>query len=205
LADSDSGPELESESESESDIRTGIKSLNLQPRSRHASPHSGQPIKRRNKGGAKDVWSFFEKEKHKNVCLLCKYVYNLYVLCVILFIVCFIYREVQSSNPDQIVTHFGMNTGTSVLRKHLYTDHINQWVTTCDNLKIPITAQTAKEAVRKFRKEPTATPLESERPKYSREAFIDAIVDWVVGDDQVRNKFYFFRYIFNQNIVYQCC
>jgi hypothetical protein len=39
--------------------------------------------------------------------------------------------------------------------------------------------------VQKFRKEPAATPLESERPQYSKEAFIDAIVDFVVGDDQV--------------------
>ena len=43
----------------------------------------------------------------------------------------------------------------------------------------------ALEAISKFREEPFAIPLESELPKYSREAFIDAIVDFVIGDDQV--------------------
>lgn len=41
------------------------------------------------------------------------------------------------------------------------------------------------KAIREFRNQPAATPLESERPEYSKEAFIDAIVDFVVGDDQV--------------------
>jgi hypothetical protein len=57
----------------------------------------------------------------------------------------------------------------------------------CDNIKIPITAKSAEESVRIFRKEPVPTSLQSERPTYSKEAFADAIVDFIVGDDQVCN------------------
>ena len=55
-----------------------------------------------------------------------------------------------------------------------------------------MTAAAAVEAVRKFCKEPATTSLESEHPQYSKEAFIDAIVDFVVGDDLV--GFYFISF-----------
>lgn len=32
---------------------------------------------------------------------------------------------------------------------------------------------------------PEATPLESERPEYSKTGFVDALVEFVVADDQV--------------------
>ena len=80
---------------------------------------------------------------------------------------------------------FGSTTSTSNLRKHLFNDHIKHWIASCESLNIPITATAAVEAIHKFHNEPAATPLESERPQYSKEAFIDAIVDFVVGDDLV--------------------
>jgi hypothetical protein len=95
------------------------------------------------------------------------------------------YRKIHSTNPSHRVSDFGITTSTSGLRKHLFTDHIGEWISSCENLKIPITAVAAVEAIRKFRKEPATTSLESERPQYSKEAFIDAIVDFVVGDDLV--------------------
>ena len=95
------------------------------------------------------------------------------------------YRKIHSANPSHHVSDFGITTSTSGLRKHLFSDHIEEWVASCESLKIPITAVAAVEAIHKFRKEPATTSLESERPQYSKEAFIDAIVDFVVGDDLV--------------------
>ena len=76
--------------------------------------------------------------------------------------------------------------------KRLFTDHIEKWIMSCEKLHISITAAAAVEAIRLFRKEPATTSLESERPKYSKEAFIDAVVDFIVGDDQV--CFYLFLF-----------
>ena len=69
------------------------------------------------------------------------------------------------------------------MRKHLYTDHIGDWVESCKSLNISVNTAAALEAVQKYNKEPA---VESERLQYSKEAFIDAIVDFVVGDDLVK-------------------
>jgi hypothetical protein len=101
------------------------------------------------------------------------------------------YRQACVANPSHHIATFGLTTSTSSLRKHLFSDHLEEWSTACDTRKIPITVPAAIEAIRKFRNEPGSTTLEAERPEYSKEAFIDAIVDFVVGDDQVRVEFYF--------------
>jgi len=90
------------------------------------------------------------------------------------------YRHIHESNPDHTVSDFSLATSTSNLRKHLYNEHLEQWVTSCDNLGIEITAQAALPFVKKFLQEPADTPLESERPKYSKEAFVENIV--LAGD-----------------------
>ncbi|KAF8222996.1 hypothetical protein L208DRAFT_1319304, partial [Tricholoma matsutake] len=61
------------------------------------------------------------------------------------------------------------------------------WVTGCDDLKIKITAQAALPAVHKFHAEPEPTSLEVERQEYTKEAFVEAILEFIVGDDQSIN------------------
>jgi len=163
----------------------------LQPRaasgsqSPRAGPHS-QPTKAskyKPKGGAKDVWQFFKKEPGCNICVICQCVTDFIFL--ITNELNYFYRQVHAADPTHHVSSFKDTTSTSNMRKHLFTDHIAEWVKLCEDLNIPIIAPAALRAIHKFRKEPVPTPLESERPQYSREAFIDAIVDFVVGDDQV--------------------
>jgi len=43
-----------------------------------------------------------------------------------------------------------MTTGTGTLRKHLSGEHIEEWVTGCDNLGIKVTAEGALPAVCEF-------------------------------------------------------
>lgn len=71
-----------SDSEVEESVRVGLERLNLAPQtssdsqSPQAGPHSKQnPVPKQSKGGAKDVWTFFDKSGDKHVqCVLCKYV-----------------------------------------------------------------------------------------------------------------------------------
>ncbi|KAF8225786.1 hypothetical protein L208DRAFT_1304945, partial [Tricholoma matsutake] len=65
--------------------------------------------------------------------------------------------------------------------------HIEEWVTGCDDLKIKITAQAALPAIRKFCAEPEPTSLEVEHQEYTKEAFVEAILEFTVGDDQSIN------------------
>ena len=79
---------------------------------------------------------------------------------------------------------FESATGTSNLRKHLYTSHLEQWVSSCQQLNLKITAKAALPVVQEFLKMP-ATPSLEPQQEYSKEAFINALVEFIVGDDQV--------------------
>jgi hypothetical protein len=74
-------PSSDSGSDFEGEVRAGLKRLELQPRpgsgsqSPRAGPHSRQrmPTKAlKSKGGAKDVWIFFEKVSGRHACVFCK-------------------------------------------------------------------------------------------------------------------------------------
>lgn len=58
-------------------------------------------------------------------------------------------------------------------------------------MDIPITAKDAIDAIREFNNLPPPAPASesNERPEYSKEAFIEAIVEFIVGDDQVCSHF----------------
>ena len=102
-------------------------------------------------------------------------------------------RQEHSIHPHIKVRPFSKATGTTVLRNHLASEHVASWVDTCDKFKIPIKAQVAQKAVNDYRQkrgQPQAPSNGSQVPpppihEYSREAFVDAIVEWIVADDQV--------------------
>ena len=83
------------------------------------------------------------------------------------------------------IASFAITTSTPNLRKHLYSEHIEEWITGCDDLKIKITAQAALPAVYKFCAESEPTSLEAEHQEYMKEAFVEAILEFIVDNDQV--------------------
>lgn len=89
---------------------------------------------------------------------------------------------------------------SGVLRKHLYETHLDAWVSGCDQLKITIKAKEAKQHVDDYRrrKEQTTGAAPNSEPgkkrtQFSQEAFVDAIVEFIVGDDQVHSLFFFLQ------------
>jgi hypothetical protein len=95
-------------------------------------------------------------------------------------------------------------TSTSGLRKHLFTEHIEEWSTSCKDLNISITAKAALEAILEFNNQPSQAPSNpDERPEYSKEAFIEAIVEFIVGDDQACSKFFLFITLSEFSLVHQ--
>lgn len=100
------------------------------------------------------------------------------------------------------IISFSLETGTSTLRSHLFTNHIGLWVDGCDNFKIEITAEKAKGPVARYREskgKASSQPTSSQRPEdireYSYEAFVDAITQFIIADDQVCILLYFFSFI----------
>ena len=88
------------------------------------------------------------------------------------------------------VTIFSVKTGTGVLRRHLYEHHANSWIEGCDKLRIPITAKEAQRVVSDYRRQSgqaSANNVENSQTRcpFSNEVFVDAIVEFIVADDQV--------------------
>ena len=72
--------------------------------------------------------------------------------------------------------------------------HLAQWVDGCDQFKTPITAEISKRAVASYHASKGQSSSQStsskERPEdiceYSYEAFVDAITQFIIADDQVQ-------------------
>lgn len=90
------------------------------------------------------------------------------------------------------------------MRKHLYSDHFTEWVEMCDEIGVEITAKDPElqRLLRDYRKrsknggemiEGEKGDLWAEEPQhrsYSHEAFVTAIIEWIVSDDQVISPFF---------------
>ena len=156
-------------------------------RARPRAPLDG-PAGHKHRHTASDVWTFFEETAGKNGCVFCKYV-RLYCICgypadALKF------RQQHAMGTRKKATTFSVKTGTGVLRRHLYEHHANSWIEGCDKLHIPITAKEAQQVVSDYRHQngqaSTNNTEDSEtRRPFSNEAFVDAIVEFIVADDQV--------------------
>ena len=100
-------------------------------------------------------------------------------------IILFINRQAHEVNDDHVIAAFGANTATGTLRHHLFENHVESWVSACEKLDIEITAQEAQSAIHAYHNLPKKTSLEDSRPEFSPETFIDALVEFIVADDQV--------------------
>ena len=107
------------------------------------------------------------------------------ILVLFLFFIYLFFRKEHEANHKHEVVSFSGVTGISNVCRHLFKHHIGDWVKACDDLKIPIHGADARVAVRKFKNLPMPTDLEADRPEYSKEAFTDALAEFVVADDQV--------------------
>lgn len=84
---------------------------------------------------------------------------------------------------------YGSSTATGTLRKHLFSCHIQDWLSECKKLQIRITAKDALAAIIAFQ----GTRNEShtqQRPKFTQEHFINALAEFIVATDQVYSYFF---------------
>jgi hypothetical protein len=96
---------------------------------------------------------------------------------------------------------------TGTLRQHLCKFHLDEWVDECDKHGYKITAKEAQAAVDTYRRRKGQTRAQAStnpgpRKKYSNEAFVDALAEFIIADDQVP-KFLVYprlKYIYTNNI-----
>lgn len=96
--------------------------------------------------------------------------------------------------PSFKVKVYSSTTSTSTLQKHLADNHFAEWVDSCDEQKIQISEtlkvyphvlQHQSERDGWQNTQPSSNPGIGERLKFSKEAFVNAICDFVISDDQV--------------------
>ena len=101
-------------------------------------------------------------------------------------------RNLLDSDPTYKIQQYGIKTGTTVLRKHLFTQHPREWGSRCLHSKVPIRTAAAQAAVLKevtgservFEIKNTNAPTPEKKP-FTPEGFTDGIVSWILSDDQV--------------------
>jgi hypothetical protein len=82
--------------------------------------------------------------------------------------------------------------------------HLDSWVLACDNSKIEITTKDALQAIETHRQQPQKTQLEATRQQFSKDTFLDTLVEFIVADDQV--SLYLIVYLFTDfSTVLKCC
>lgn len=96
-----------------------------------------------------------------------------------------VYRKRHANDKDYQPTQFGSKTATGPLRRHLFLHHVDEWVSSCDKLGIQITAKEAQDALEAYRKGKGQSSLCMPRIPYSKENFAKALVEFIVGNDQV--------------------
>ena len=87
------------------------------------------------------------------------------------------------------LSKFGLYTSSGVLRRHLYENHLDAWVPGCDRLGIQIAnSKMAQQYVNEYRErhgQGNTNGLEhaTEQRQFSQEAFVDAVMEFIVVDD----------------------
>ena len=93
-----------------------------------------------------------------------------------------------AAGSRKLIKDYAAGNSSSTLRRHLACDHINTWVSICKQKGITIEAKVIAKKLDAYHnthdqsvKQDNGTTCQ----KYSREAFVNVIVEWIVTDDQV--------------------
>ena len=110
-----------------------------------------------------------------------------------------IHRRLHACDPEHERTKFKSSSSTSTLRAHLARFHLDEWVKHCDKEGIPTKWKETEAAMNSYRRKhgqsSGTNSQSSERKQFSNEAFVDALAEFIIQDDQVRlNTFFTMSY-----------
>jgi hypothetical protein len=169
-----SSPLVSSSSSPSPSSHSGAPSPPPQPRHDEASGPAGNKTRH----SADDVWTFYEMDSDRRICKFCRLVLKFHFV----FHLNIVDRTQNESDSKHTITTFSANTTTGTLCRHLTDLHLQLWVQGCEKLGIEIKAKSARQVIDQNYK---ADPSSNNRIPYTNEAFVDALVAFIVGDDQV--------------------
>lgn len=92
-----------------------------------------------------------------------------------------------------------MSTSTDNCRRHFRDRHLGEWIQACDKMGVKITAKTVIHAVNAWRHPSTSLDSRVEADDvelvFTKEGFVDSLVEWIVSDDQVHDSQLVFSFI----------
>ena len=119
-------------------------------------------------------------------------------------------NDLQSTGDWLQVKTFSLTTGSSNLREHLVDCHHDEWVKSCLDLGLTIKGKDGMAAKAVYEAEHLggyltnpSLVLSEDCPRFSREAFIDGLIEWIIANDQVCTASYVSQML-NSCIVHQC-
>jgi hypothetical protein len=90
----------------------------------------------------------------------------------------------HEENPASKVHQYSKTTASGTLRTHLFKSHQDEWVSECQRLNIEPRGKEGEEALANFMGLPVQRQAEARTP-FSQVAFLDALVQLIVGTNQV--------------------
>jgi hypothetical protein len=109
----------------------------------------------------------------------CRYFFFFYAF----FYLNIVFRAENDNNPANVFL-YGDQTATGSLKYHLITTHLGEWISECDKLGITITGKQAGQAVAKYKGLSVEQQTKARMP-FSKDNFLDAVVDFIVVTNQV--------------------
>jgi hypothetical protein len=91
-------------------------------------------------------------------------------------------RKLHATDNNHRIAHFSIRTATGPLRSHLSLHHRDNWVKMCGELGIEIKSSVFQDATNE---NSIINNGGYPRRPFSNENFVDALVDFIVGDDMV--------------------
>lgn len=162
------------------------------PRSRSPAEafQESQPANKKAKPKrAVDVWTFFEKHSDTNHCTFCLYVI---FSCTYLRANGLQYsKAIAAGQSVPNTTSYSATTSTTGLADHLAEFHISEWYESCQRLSITMKRLGAQKAIKQYLRTRSVFQPSMLSPdplalrEFSNENFADALVEWIIGDDQV--------------------
>lgn len=110
-------------------------------------------------------------------------------------------RELHAANKNHHVSHFSVRTSTGPIRSHLNLHHHDSWVKTCHELGIKIKLPGIQGTINE---DGIIDDGGCPRRPFSPENFVDALVEFIVGDDMVRVISLFMILLLIYIIVSEC-
>ena len=89
-------------------------------------------------------------------------------------------------NTAHKITDYAKSTTTGVIRRHLFKKHKADWFKACKDFGLQVSGTEYQTAFAEYFSLPQTSPTDDKsQPKFSPEAFVNALVEFVVGDDLV--------------------